>query len=103
MNEKQAIIAKMLELQHLFEKQPDGTSRKIVLKIKQAIDKLASNRKAAIDISTQVRPISRFIRDEMTEHNYHLTLEQRTLLFDIEGKAQDVENKFQTAADWFLF
>ena len=24
MNEKQAIIAKMLELQHLFEKQPDG-------------------------------------------------------------------------------
>lgn len=32
MNEKQAIIAKMLELQHLFEKQPDGTSRKIVLK-----------------------------------------------------------------------
>ncbi|WP_240031236.1 hypothetical protein [Lacticaseibacillus paracasei] len=61
------------------------------------------NRTAAIDISTQVRPISRFIRDEMTEHNYHLTLEQRTLLFDIEGKAQDVENKFQTAADWFLF
>lgn len=41
MNEKQAIIAKMLELQHFFEKQPDGTSRKIVLKIKQAIDKLA--------------------------------------------------------------
>ena len=36
MNEKQAIIAKMLELQHFFEKQPDGTSRKIVLKIKQA-------------------------------------------------------------------
>ncbi|MEO2765734.1 hypothetical protein ABHB20_06935, partial [Lacticaseibacillus paracasei] len=61
------------------------------------------NRTVAIDISTQVRPISRFIRDEMTEHNYHLTLEQRTLLFDIEGKAQDVENKFQTAADWFLF
>ena len=48
MNGKQAIIAKMLELQHFFEKQPDGTSRKIVLKIKQAIDKLASNRTAAI-------------------------------------------------------
>ncbi|WP_368277384.1 hypothetical protein, partial [Lacticaseibacillus paracasei] len=70
---------------------------------KLPLTKLASNRTAAIDISTQVRPISRFIRDEMTEHNYHLTLEQRTLLFDIEGKAQDVENKFQTAADWFLF
>ena len=62
MNEKQAIIAKMLELQHFFEKQPDGTSRKIVLKIKQAIDKLASTRRAAIDISTQVRPISLFIK-----------------------------------------
>ena len=103
MDEKQAIMVKMLELQHLFGKQTDVTAQTIVLKIKQAIDKLASNRTAAIDISTQVRPISRFIRDEMTEHNYNLTLEQRTLLFDIEGKAQDVENKFQTAADWFLF
>ncbi len=39
----------------------------------------------------------------MLEHNYNLTLEQRTLLFDLEGKAQDIENKFQTAADWILF
>ena len=103
MNEKQVIIAKMLELQHLFEKQPDGISQQVVLKIKQAIGKLASNKTAAIDISAQVRPISRFIRDEMLEHDYNLTLEQRTLLFDLEGKAQDIENKFQTAADWILF
>ena len=103
MDEKQVIIAKMLALQHLFEKQPDETSQKVVSKIKQAIGKLASNRTAAIDISAQVRPISRFIRDEMSENCYNLTLEQRTLLFDIEGKAQDIENKFQTAADWILF
>ena len=103
MNEKQVVIAKMLELKHLFQKQPDGISQKVVSNIRQTIGKLASNKTAAIDISAQVRPISRLIRDEMLEHNYNLTLEQRTLLFDLEGKAQDIENKFQTAADWILF
>ena len=78
-------------------------SQKVVSNIRQTIGKLASNKTAAIDISAQVRPISRLIRDEMLEHNYNLTLEQRTLLFDLEGKAQDIENKFQTAADWILF
>lgn len=34
MDEKQAIMVKMLELQHLFGKQTDVTAQTIVLKIK---------------------------------------------------------------------
>jgi DNA-binding protein H-NS len=44
MDEKQAIIAEMLELQHLFEKQTDEISKEIISRIKQAVDKLASKR-----------------------------------------------------------
>ncbi|EPC59559.1 hypothetical protein Lpp123_00005, partial [Lacticaseibacillus paracasei subsp. paracasei Lpp123] len=64
MDEKQAIMVKMLELQHLFGKQTDVTAQTIVLKIKQAIDKLASKRTQGMNIGLQVRSIGYFIRDE---------------------------------------
>ena len=95
MDEKQAIIVKMLELQHLFGEQTDGTAQMIVLKIKQAIDKLASKRTQGMNIGPQVRSIGYFIRDEMREHHYQLTAEQQTVLLDMEGQALDIERNFQ--------
>ena len=95
MDEKQAIMVKMLELQHLFGKQTDVTVQTIVLKIKQAIDKLASKRTQGMNIGPQVRSIGYFIRDEMREHHYQLTAEQQTVLLDMEGQALDIERNFQ--------
>ncbi|MBS6631278.1 hypothetical protein [Lacticaseibacillus paracasei] len=95
MDEKQAIIVKMLELQHLFGEQTDGTAQMIVLKIKQAIDKLASKRTQGMNIGPQVRSIGYFIRDEMREYHYQLTAEQQTVLLDMEGQTLDIERNFQ--------
>ncbi|URW91465.1 hypothetical protein [Lacticaseibacillus paracasei] len=94
MDQKQALIAKMLEVQHIFEKQPDETSKMVVSKIKEAVDKLANKRIQGTNIAPQVQPISSFVRDQMLDHQYQLTLEQRTALFDMEGMAQAIANKF---------
>ncbi|KLI75026.1 MULTISPECIES: hypothetical protein [Lacticaseibacillus] len=95
MDEKQAIIAEMLELQHLFEKQTDEISKEIVSRIKQAVDKLASKRLQGANIPPQAIALGYFIRDEVRDHDYQLTSEQRNVLLDVEDKARDIENKFQ--------
>ncbi|MFU0844334.1 hypothetical protein FAM22277_00120 [Lacticaseibacillus paracasei] len=94
MDQKQILIGKMLKLQHIFEKQPDETSKMVVLKIKQAINRLANKRIQGVNIEPEIRPVSTFIRDEMREHDYSLTLEQRTALFDVEETAQTIAKKF---------
>ena len=94
MDQKQVLISKMLKLQHIFEKQPDETSKLFVLKIKQAVDRLANKRIQGVNIEPEIRPISTFIRDEMRTHDYQLTLEQRTALFDMEETAQIIARKF---------
>ena len=94
MEKKQELIAKMLELQHLFEKQSDASSQAIVASIKQAIDKVADKRIQGVNIAPQVLPIGYFIRDEMRDHQYQLTLAQRTVLFDMEGMAEAIANKY---------
>ena len=50
MEKKQELIAKMLELQHLFEEQSDVTSQAIVASIKQVIDKVADKRIQGVNI-----------------------------------------------------
>ena len=57
MEKKQELIAKMLELQHLFEEQSDVTSQAIVASIKQVIDKVADKRIQGVNIAPQVLPI----------------------------------------------
>ena len=94
MEKKQELIAKMLELQHLFEEQSDVTSQAIVASIKQVIDKVADKRIQGVNIAPQVLPIGYFIRDEMRDHQYQLTLAQRTVLFDLEGMAEAIANKY---------
>ncbi len=54
MEKKQELIAKMLELQHLFEKQSDATSQAIVASIKQAIDKVADKRIQGVNCPTSL-------------------------------------------------
>ena len=94
MEKKQELMAKMLELQHLFEEQSDVTSQAIVASIKQVIDKVADKRIQGVNIAPQVLPIGYFIRDEMRDHQYQLTLAQRTVLFDLEGMAEAIANKY---------
>lgn len=93
-DQKQALIAKMLKLQHLFEKQQDEISKAIVVKIKQVVDRLAEKRIQGANIEPEVHPVSIFIRDQMWDHDYQLTDEQRDALFDMEEAAQEIAKKF---------
>ena len=93
-DEKQALIAKMLKLQHLFEPQADEISQEIVVKIKQVVDRLAKKRIQGANIEPEVHPVSIFIMDQMLDHHYQITTEQRDALFDMEEAAQEIAKKF---------
>ena len=67
---------------------------KFFASIKQVIDKVADKRIQGVNIAPQVLPIGYFIRDEMRDHQYQLTLAQRTVLFDLEGMAEAIANKY---------
>ena len=94
MEAKQKLIAKMLELQHLFEPQSDPDSEQIVVTIKQAVARTADRKIQGTNVAPQVQPISHIIRSKMSADNYQLTLAHRTTLFDMEGLAEDIANKF---------
>lgn len=49
----------------------------------------------------QVIALGYFIRDEVRDHDYQLTSEQRNVLLDAEDKARDIENKFQSGIALF--
>ncbi|OXT05240.1 hypothetical protein, partial [Lacticaseibacillus rhamnosus] len=60
----------------------------------QAIYQVADRRIQGVNIASQVLPIGYFIRDEMRDHQYQRTLAQRTVLFDLEGMAEAIANKY---------
>lgn len=64
--------------------------------IKQAVARTADKKIQGANVAPQVKPISHIIRTKMSADNYQLTLEQRTTLFDMEGLAEDIANKFMS-------